>query len=92
MHFHQKTAAFPFQKEELGRCLVPTKNYGNEMCQWVLQQKGQVVPRRTLRRLRLEELIVTNEAESNKRAVFDANIKEPFGYSIVPMPLKPERE
>ena len=48
----QKTAVFPFQKEELGRCLGPTKNDGNEMCQWVLHQNGQVVLRRNLRRLR----------------------------------------
>ena len=61
--------------EELGRCIGPTKNDGNEMCQWLLQQNGQVVPRRTLRRLRSEELTITNETESNKRADFDADIK-----------------
>ena len=44
----QHTAQFPRQKSELGRCLGPTKNKGNEMCQWVMQQNGQVVPRRTL--------------------------------------------
>ena len=32
VYFRQKTAAFTFQKEELGRCLGNTKNDGNEMC------------------------------------------------------------
>ena len=40
VYFRQKTSAFPFKKEDLCRCLGPTKNDGNEMCQWVLQQNG----------------------------------------------------
>ena len=82
VYFRQHTAAFPYQKEELGRCLGPTKNEGNEMCQWVLQQNGQIVPRRTLRRLRAVELSPTNTAEVNKRTAFDAEIKERLGDSI----------
>ena len=89
MYFCQKTASFTFQKKELARCLGPTKNVGNEICQWVLQYNGQVVPRRTLIRLRLEELTVTNETESNKREAFDADIKESLGGYIYPTPLKP---
>ena len=76
VYFHQKTAAFTFQKEELGICLGPTKNDGNEMCQWVLQKNGQVVLRLTHRRLRSEELTVTNETESKKCTYFYAYIKE----------------
>ena len=30
VYFRQKTAAFTFQKEQLVRCLGPTKNYGSE--------------------------------------------------------------
>ena len=63
VYFRQKTATFSFQKEELGICLGPNNNDGNDICQWVLQKNGQVVPRRTLRRLRLEELTITNETE-----------------------------
>ena len=92
VYFHQKPDAFPFQKEELGICLGTTKNYGNYMCQWVLQNNGKVVPRRALRRLRLEELTITNKIESNKRAAFDSNIKESFGDYISPAPFKPSRE
>ena len=75
MHFLHKTAVFPFQKGDLGKCLGTTKNDGNEMFQWVLQKNVQVVPRVTLRRLRSEELTVTNDTESKNRASFDADIK-----------------
>ena len=75
VYFHQKTAAFTFQKEELGRCIGPIRNGGNNMWQWVLQKNGQVVLRRNLRRLSLEELTVTNDTEFNKHASFDAEIK-----------------
>ena len=33
------TSQFPFTKAWLGRCLVPEKNEGNEMTQWVLKHK-----------------------------------------------------
>ena len=58
------------------------------MCQWILQQNGQIVPRRTLRILRPIYLSVTNEAEATKLAEFDAAIKEYFGDSITPAPIK----
>ena len=48
VYFREHKAQFPVQKNELGRCLGPTKNEGNEMYQWVLRQNGQVVPRMTL--------------------------------------------
>ena len=92
VYFRQQKAQFPQQKSELGRCLGPTKNEGNEMCQWVLQQNGQVVPRRTLRRLKPEEISPTNVSEANKRAAFDAEIKRRLGDSIVkPPPLQMRR-
>ena len=33
VYFRQNTAVWPYQSEELGQCLGPTKNEGNEMCQ-----------------------------------------------------------
>ena len=59
------------------------------MCQWILQQNSQIVPRQTLRRLRPEETTLTNEAEAAKRAAFDSAIKESLGDSVTPAPLKP---
>ena len=92
VYFRQNTARFPYQKEELGRCLGPTKNEGNEMCQWILQKNGQVVPRRTLRRLRAEELSITNEVEIERRAAFDADIKRLLGDSISNPPQEIEAD
>ena len=89
MYFRQNTAVWPYQSEELGRCLGPTKNEGNEICQWILQQNLQIVPRRALRHLRPEETTVTNEAEAAKRAAFDAAVKEGLGDSTTPAPNKP---
>ena len=88
VYFRQNIARFPYQMEELGRCLGPTKNEGNEMCQWILQQNGQIAPRQTLRRLIPEERSAKNEAKASKRASFDASIKEYLGDSINPAPLK----
>ena len=92
VYFRHKTADFPFQKEELGRCLGPTKNDGNEMCQWVLQKNGQVFPRQTPITLRSEELTVNNQTEYNKGTDFDSDIKESLGDYISPAPLKPAKE
>ena len=50
--------------EDLGRCLVPSNNEGNEMCQSVLQMNGQVVPRRSLCRIRTYELAASNASET----------------------------
>ena len=69
----------------------PTKNKGNEMCQYILQQNDLIFPRRTLRLLRPEERSVTNEDKAKKRASFDAPIKEDLGNLITPEPLKPTR-
>ena len=79
VYFRQGSALFPHNKEHLGRCLGPCKNEGNEMAQWVLQMNGQVVPRRSLRRLRSHELAVSNEVEARKRSEFDAAIKAKLG-------------
>jgi hypothetical protein len=39
---------FPFQKKKLGRVLGPAKHVGNKMEQYILTQKGYIVPRRTV--------------------------------------------
>jgi hypothetical protein len=64
VYFREDSASFPFQKEQLGRCLGAAKNEGNEMAQWVLKDNGKVLPRRTLRRLSSAELSLTNESEA----------------------------
>ena len=71
---------FPYQKYLLGRVLGPSKNEGNEMAQNVLNHSGNVVPRRTLRRLTIDEL--HNPVEIQKRLEFDANIKSKLGNAL----------
>ncbi len=48
VYYCNQSAAYPYQKECLGRCLGPAKNEGNIMAQWVLKENGRVVPRRSL--------------------------------------------
>ena len=90
-YFWQNTAKFPYQKEVLGRCLGPTKDEGNEMAQWILQMNGQIVPRRTLQRLRQEELSPNNLVEWAKRDAFDAAMLQIHGSSLE-LPKEPVRE
>ena len=61
---------FPHMSEVLGRCLGPAKNEGNEMMQWVLKINGKIVPWRSLRLLRPDEL--SSDVEISKRDYFDA--------------------
>ena len=44
VYFTKDSASFPFQKEQLGRCLGPAKNEGNEMAQLVLKDNVKVLP------------------------------------------------
>ena len=82
VYFRQGKAPFPYLREELGRCLGLCRNDGNEMCQAILQANGQIVPRRSLRRLTHHELAPSNEVESQKRAIFDDKIRQQFGDSM----------
>ena len=76
--------SFPFNKEILGRVLGPAKGEGNEMAQWVLKGNGNVVPRRTLRLLRVEEL--NSKTEIRGRNLFDLLIERRWGTSMNPPP------
>lgn len=71
--FREQTAKFPFNKEVLGRVLGPASGEGNEMAQWVLKCNGNVVPRRTLRPLSVDELHSPTEIKS--REIFDTLIQ-----------------
>lgn len=87
-------AQFPFPKALLGRCLGPAKNEGNEMTMWVLKQNGKVVPRRTLKALTAEQMAPSNEVEAQKRADFDASIREKLGdsFTLPPNGMPPPDE
>ena len=81
-YFREQKAKFPFNKEILGRNLGPAKGAGNEMCQWILKANGQVVPRRTVRPLRTDEIYADHEIR--KRQIFDELIRKRWGDTINP--------
>ena len=74
---------FPYPKEQLGRCLGPLKNEGNDMAQAILTIAGTIVPRRTVRRLTISE--VHSPSEQRKREFFDKIIRQKLGDSITPL-------
>jgi hypothetical protein len=82
VYYRDKLAKFPFQKECLGQCLGPAKNEGIVMANWILTQKGTVIPRRSIRRLTLDEYSVSNEVELAKRTVYNADVRSKLGDSI----------
>ena len=71
---------FPYQKTLLGKVLGPSKNEGNEMANNILTHNGQVVPRRTIRRLTKAEMI--DLVEIKKRNDFDARITSTLGDAM----------
>jgi hypothetical protein len=59
------------------------------MANWILTQKGTVIPRQSLRRLTADEKSDSNEVEELKRASFTADITAKLGDSVKlpPTPL-----
>jgi hypothetical protein len=88
-YFRDHKNKFPFNREVLGRVLAPAKGEGNEMAQWILKANGNVVPQRSSRPLKTDE--VHSEQEQSKRKIFDELIKRRWGTSINP-PMKPDED
>ena len=82
VYYRDQSASFPFPKECLGRCLGPAKNEGNAMAQWILNENGRVVVRRSIRRLTPHELSPSNEPEVAKREAFTISIRAILGDSM----------
>jgi len=81
-YFREKKEGFPFNRELLGRVLGPAKGAGNEMAQWILKANGKVVPRRSSRPLKVDE--IHSPTEIKKRDIFDGLIARRWGTSINP--------
>jgi transposase InsO family protein len=81
-YFREHKERFPFNREVLGRVLGPATGAGNEMAQWILKSNGNVIPRRTLRPLHIDE--THSPDEQKKREIFDALIERRWGNSISP--------
>ena len=91
---YQDHGPFPMNKEKLYCVLGPSMNEENQMAQNILMSTGHVIPRRTLRKLRVNEL--HSESEKRKRRWFDEIIQKKLGNSInfppVVDPIKREFE
>jgi hypothetical protein len=71
---------FPFQKKKLGRVLGPAKHVGNEMEQYILTQKGYIVPCRTVRPLTDSEL--KQVVIQTRMKIFDNMVLAKYGDSM----------
>jgi hypothetical protein len=69
----------------LGQALGPAKGAGNEMAQWTLKANCKVVPCRSSRPLKVDE--IHSPADLKKREMFDKLIEKKCGKSV--NPLKP---
>ena len=92
VYYLDDSEKFPYPRECLGRCLGPSLDEGNEMAQWILAVSGEVISRRTLRRLTREEISPTNEDESYRRRIFMEHIYKKRGTSYqLPCPSTGEQ-
>ena len=78
--------------ERLRRCLGPAKHAGTSLSQWVLNEKVNVIPQQTLRRLTREEIL--SNAELSKRKSYNDTMRAKFGDSMNPslIPLDMDQE
>ena len=83
-YFRDEKARFPLPTEVLCRALGPAENAGNQMAQWILKSNGKVIPCRTCRPLKEDE--VNNPVEIRKRQVFDESVRAKLGDSFTPIP------
>ena len=64
IYYRDQLAAYLFQKECLGRCLGPARNEGNLMANWILTQKGTMIPLWSICHLKVDERSDLNEVEA----------------------------
>ena len=83
-YYYDRNSSFPQSSELLGRVLGPAKGEGNEMAQWILNSKGKVIPRRSVRPLLASEL--SSDVEQKKRDIFDQVILKRLGDGMTPNP------
>ena len=88
-YFRDHTAAFPKQKEVLGRVLGLAHGEGNEMCQWVLKANGKVMPRCTVWPLQAAE--IHSPAQIKLHCNFDPLIERRPGSAINLTEICPSR-
>ena len=81
-YFRDQTAAFPNNKESVCRVLGAARDAGNEMAQWILKADGRGLPRKSLRPLKVDEIL--SPVQIKKSEVFDELIQRRWGSPITP--------
>ena len=89
-YYREQNEQFPFSRELLGRVLGPASGEGNEMAQWVLKANGNVIPRRSLRPLHVDE--IHDPVEVKKRETFNSLIERRWGTAIKPPQVSKEED
>ena len=82
VYFWDQKQSWPLARKRLGRVLGPARGQGNEMCQYIMDERGNIIPRRTLRKLRVDEL--HSKDEESKRDIFTALITKRYGSTFQP--------
>jgi hypothetical protein len=81
-YFCNQKQKFPYNRKVLGRVLSPVKGEGNKMAQWILKGNGRVVPRHSVRPLKVAEL--HSVTAQKKQTISDGLIERRWGTSINP--------
>jgi hypothetical protein len=82
-YFREQKQSFLYAREVLRRVLGPSKGARNEMAQWILKANGKIVPRRSSRPLKVDE--IQSPTEIKKRVTFDGLIERRWGTYINPL-------
>ena len=80
VYYWDNKHGFPEQKRRIGRALGPSRYEGNSMAQYILQENGRVVPRRTVRAIPPEHL--RTDIIKQRMKTYDVNIKNKLGDSM----------
>ena len=65
-YYWEHTNSFPHNQEVLGQVLGPACGEGNEMTQWILKAKGNVVPRRSYQPLQAAKIHCPSKVKKRK--------------------------
>ena len=80
--YRKEGHSFPLPSERLGRVLGPADHAGHAMFQWILTERGKVLPIQTVQRLTPAE--IDSPMENDRRMDFDDYVIKIFGDSLRP--------
>ena len=81
-YYREQRELLPFNREIFGRVLDLASGEGNKMSQWVLKANGEVIPKRSVRPLKLNELHCATNLK--QRETFNSLIERRYGDITTP--------